>query len=891
MIVENRKYVSSIKADIAEFPEIASVEDLLESVNKTINNAPYLAACISNAITFMQKHPFPDVLNRVFTSLKDVFLKTDSNLVRYRIAVLAKECKTFIRAYQTPELMLKTMIQISHNRDPEARSCSLLLLAAMAPVMYSESHAHHLILEGLSSSNNDERSSAIYAAIEFAKLSITFCDIAIEKFDTMVSSAYVDDQTKIRILRAISSFRDSVSCCDRVDKLCRELLSGSSSKTIIVASYELLTSVAKKRAHVFEHVNFLLNELEANSSDPVLVSCLVTNLAKISNSSRWTVDQVERLLDSSQVFTSQRSPVALRQFFKCLSNIVSKPEFIPLLSKRALMLTLLMSHDDFETAVSAAAVAIKLGSFEQGTGSTVSSVVHLLPSLLNRMEDSTRKLQRSLLKLTVDYCNGLYTNNDQTLSIVTHLMNIISTSSSCYDLMLESLNAICSCSPQVYSLTIDFGWKVLNEKLEKLTQDVDMESNSDYVFTPLNLLISLVLAPQYVRTSTSPDLDEFVNKFAMKTSYRQQYDIAVLGFRYGHWKSVSLPLLENISCGRLSTTAHYWINSLIDIASAQMINFDSDLCPNTRRSSNFGFPYLFTNILSKITFTLRCFFTFIGGNLKYLEAGTDYAKYAIVTQCDLMLRDCEKIGPILDEIEKFSFDADPESRNHVILLQQFKALIEYSFWYLSATPYKPLPTNFVVMTESPMNAHLRDVIAWSRTQFAKMDQSIWQDRVNYSNVMLISDILKELYIASFYLPRAFFQLIHSTKIRLNIKVPLKKDNNDIYFASQLNKMLPVEVEGFVETNNPAGIQLVNVRAILTSEKGFSDGPPPAPVTHQRSVELNGEDNRFLARFGFSLPNHSKVNIKFSVTFTDRETKKTWQSNAAADIFIKVGRGD
>lgn len=234
-----------------------------------------------------------------------------------------------------------------------------------------------------------------------------FCDIAIEKFDTMVSSAYVDDQTKIRVLRAISSFKDSVSCCDRVDKLCRQLLSGSSSKTIIIASYELLTSVAKKRAHVYEHVGFLLNELEANSSDPVLVSCLMTNLAKISNSSQWTVDQVERLLDFSQVFTAQRSPVALRQFFKCLSNIVTKPEFIPLLSKRTLVLTLLMSHDDFETAVSAAGVAIKLGNFEQGTGSTVSSVVHLLPSLLNRMENSTRKLQQSVSSTFISFYSEL----------------------------------------------------------------------------------------------------------------------------------------------------------------------------------------------------------------------------------------------------------------------------------------------------------------------------------------------------------------------------------------------------------------------------------------------------------------------------------------------------
>lgn len=109
-----------------------------------MRDVPYLAASISNAIKFVQKNPFPDVLNRTFTLLKDIFLKTESNLIRYRIVVFARECKPFIQAYQATETMMRMMMQISHSQDAEARSCSIMLLAALAPVMHNESHVSDL---------------------------------------------------------------------------------------------------------------------------------------------------------------------------------------------------------------------------------------------------------------------------------------------------------------------------------------------------------------------------------------------------------------------------------------------------------------------------------------------------------------------------------------------------------------------------------------------------------------------------------------------------------------------------------------------------------------------------------------------------------------------------
>uniref|UniRef100_A0AC34R416 Uncharacterized protein n=1 Tax=Panagrolaimus sp. JU765 TaxID=591449 RepID=A0AC34R416_9BILA len=503
-------------------------------------------------------------------------------------------------------------------------------------------------------------------------------------------------------------------------------------------------------------------------------------------------------------------------------------------------LTILMAHEDFETAVLAAKVSIKLCSSEELTNSNT-FLIHLLPSLLSRMINAPRKLQKSVS--LIEYCNGTFVDDDQVISIVTHLMNLTSTEYSCYNLVLESLNAICSSFLKVYPTAIEFAWNILLGKLEHFNENYDMEAKIQPVFKPSNLLISLILAPDFVRGENAPNLEDFVQNFALKTSLRQQYDIAIQGFRYGHWKTVSLPLLQNIPNGQLSTISSCWLDALKHVASAKpnevnmkdlskatfqfstaSIDLES-LCPNTEKSLSFQFPSLYTTIFFKITFVLKCFFTFLNGNQGFLLAETDYARYAVVTQCDLMLRDCDKISPLIEELARFSFDADSESRTQVALLQQFHDLIGYCFSYLSVSPFKELPTPFALNTENPMNSQMRDIIAWSRSQLAKMEHSKWQDRVNLANTMLISDVLKELYQSFFYLPRAFFQLIHSTKIRLNVKVAnLSKDMSNAYVVSQVHKILPVDVEGFVETNNPAGIQFVNVKAIVTPEKGFSEMP-------------------------------------------------------------------
>lgn len=186
------------------------------------------------------------------------------------------------------------------------------------------------------------------------------------------------------------------------------------------------------------------------------------------------------------------------------------------------------------------------------------------------------------MKLTVSYCNRLFTEDDHILSIVTHLISITTISSTSYLSVLEALNAICNCTSSVYPLAIDFAWNVIKQKLELMNQDVEMKSIEDTnlqsetcILQPSNLLISLILAPNNVRGPHSPSVEEFVTDFGLKTSYRQQYDIALIGYRFGHWKTVSLPLLKNIPSGQLSSVSQAWIKALISIGTGYIADFNA----------------------------------------------------------------------------------------------------------------------------------------------------------------------------------------------------------------------------------------------------------------------------------------------------------------------------
>jgi hypothetical protein len=67
-------------------------------------------------------------------------LQIFSKLILFRIVQLNHECKPFIHAYQTSDVMLRVIMMVSHNLDSEIRALFLMLLEGLAAVVREDSH-------------------------------------------------------------------------------------------------------------------------------------------------------------------------------------------------------------------------------------------------------------------------------------------------------------------------------------------------------------------------------------------------------------------------------------------------------------------------------------------------------------------------------------------------------------------------------------------------------------------------------------------------------------------------------------------------------------------------------------------------------------------------------
>lgn len=103
-----------------------------------------IVSTITGTIEFLQQHPFPEVLNRVFNALARVFGDRTSipetKLILERIVQLTRESKPFLHSYQTPEVMIRVIMMVSHNLDPEIRALCLEMLEAMASIVCNDVH-------------------------------------------------------------------------------------------------------------------------------------------------------------------------------------------------------------------------------------------------------------------------------------------------------------------------------------------------------------------------------------------------------------------------------------------------------------------------------------------------------------------------------------------------------------------------------------------------------------------------------------------------------------------------------------------------------------------------------------------------------------------------------
>uniref|UniRef100_A0AC35F5E0 Integrator complex subunit 7 n=1 Tax=Panagrolaimus sp. PS1159 TaxID=55785 RepID=A0AC35F5E0_9BILA len=894
-------------------PTNISVDKFISQLDRALTQEPYsLVSTITSASEFLRQHPFPEVLNRLFNILAKVFGdKTsipETKVILFRIVQLTRECKPFIHAYQTSDVMLRVIMMVSHNLDPEIRALCLMLLEGLAAVVCEDSHAQHLIIEGLSAPTVIEKTAAIVAVKEFVEYSKQFCELVIQKFEDLLFSTEITSSLKVKLINILPHFRDGVTLCDRIYSLGKRLLAESLQKEVTLAAYDLLTHVAAKGIQVGDHADFLMDTIIEYKNEPIIVQRLFKNLYEISTSTHWEKEQIQRFLSFYPLCQKQKSSTALYYFLKALTVFTTESRFVKEIKSMDNNLVALLCHSNFSISVEAARIVVNLQDFDTST----STLINLLPNVIQRLSDSKPKEQKVFCKVIVDYCRSKSTTDDDVRFIIGQLINSTTANSSSFKIVLETLNSVCAQFPKIYPIAIHFAQNILDKEIVEIQtkEDIEMDQGFLSTFNPNMHLFSLLLAPEFARGSTTTTpllaLEDIVHDYGMKLNYSIRYNIAVMAFRYGHWREIALPLLQSLPLGKLQSTFSSWIKCLIHLAKSQPAAFSAkdlslsqmqmkaaqitaqNLTNVCDKGKFFKFPYACIEIFNDIIYLLHSYLVLITVNRMTLNNEHEYAKRGIAAQCKLYSARSAAALNKLDILLQRSFDVDNESRAQLFLLQQFLDLIHFSLGFFCLSPPSRMPPPFFVETNSPTNAHLLELISWARSQFSKLyeiEKETWKIRITETNVYFVKDILFKLFTNSFYLPRSFFNFIYTTKIRLNIKSEGKEtSDHGRYLVSGAAAFHPIMVEGYVETNNPAGIQAVIIHGSIAPYAKVDT--EQFKLIHQRAAELPNDINHFALHFTFNVNQTSS--IRFEASFIDKTTKKTWQSNTVEEIIIQIG---
>lgn len=310
-----------------------------------------------------------------------------------------------------------------------------------------------------------------------------------------------------------------------------------------------------------------------------------------------------------------------------------------------------------------------------------------------------------------DYCSSKSTSDESVKYTIEFLINSSSVESSAFPTILETLNAVCAQFHQIYPIVIQFAQNILDKQLQaaQIERDVEMGEYHGCLpnFKPSLHLFSLLLAPKSARGDGSITLQQAIEDYAIKTPSTHRYDIAVMGFRYGHWKEVSLPLLESLDRKMLQSTFSLWIDTLITLTKcqpselqlkcyAESTSFISrvqisleNLISTFDKGRHFKFAHSYIEIFTGILKLLRKFLNVITANSLMLANESEFPKRAIAIQCKLLNTESESVQKKFEALFKEIFDVDKESRAQLDLLKQFFDLISFCLAFFRFTP--PIP--------------------------------------------------------------------------------------------------------------------------------------------------------------------------------------------------------
>ncbi|KAF8361182.1 hypothetical protein PRIPAC_88105 [Pristionchus pacificus] len=825
-------------------------------------------ATVVNTVSLVRKNPFPSLVNSIVVRLSEIFM-TGSNSLRGVIARSLGQMDEQLLLVFSHNEVCRRLLMVSHCNDPIARGHTLTALSSIASIAKENKEVHTFIVESLSSSHKHEFNGAASAVSSFCRLSTDFTRTVIAQISEFLLSSTSPIDRKIQIISIFAKIQSDQESTQSIFALGAKLFDLNTDLTFHSTLLSSLTSLAiLTRFSIVDQLSLLLSVLSSTiESSPSLSFVALSNICRLANHAHvWTKEHISKLGEFRHRVNNEESVCCA--LLKTLGILARRrhPTHMIVLQEVLSEMSPLYNHESMK-------IRAEFIEFSVRVFVCSPSDLHR-QNLLNSISSSLsvslpREIGVKICRVTGVFLSNQEVPDDEAVSLIVSLCKLPLT----HPNSPLFLNLFCLLSQQRRSFI---------SATSKWAKDA-IQSNSSLPASQ----ISFLAFPPF---SSENEID---SRVFVKLPYSTLYEIAREGFRNGHWKSLSLPLLGLISKLSLSSGAHDWIVSLTELARSEPTKCcvsDMQQSLSSLSKAKKGFMRLSRSPLNPLqSFCYR-----------YAEAleKTRLAQMQLLSSISIFISSSSPDGlplpirpislrtsssllsslPLIDQsisewtlLLRRSFDGDDHSIDLIANEHFAISLIAYGIRCLVGKPITA-PVLLNPISDSVIMSETRALLLWASSSLQQLGGR--DGIITTKSLDHFFAVFSQLYTRPIFVPRLFFQPTRRTTIKLSISPGADGELTVSHLVP-----VPIRVDGVISTTRKTNIDTV----IVSANIHFYSNKEKDRVEVRRVDTHDG--NFFTAQFLLKFKDSAQMDI--SVELVDGEKRKTWLSDASAILRVDV----
>ncbi|GMT14951.1 hypothetical protein PFISCL1PPCAC_6248 [Pristionchus fissidentatus] len=828
-------------------------------------------ATVVNTVSLVKKNPFPNLVNSMVVRLSEHFV-SGPNSLRGAIARSLSQMEEQLLLVFSHNEVCRRLLVVSHSNDPIARAHTLFALSSIAVIAKENKEVHTFVVDSLSSSHKEEFNGACSALAAFCRLSTEFTRTVLAQISEYLLSSTSPIERKIQIVSIFSHIQSDQESSHSIFALGAKLFELNTDLTFLSTLLSSLTSLAiLTRFSILDQLSLLLSVLSSTvDCSPPLSFVALSNISRLANHAHvWTKEHISRLGEYRHRLTHDEDVCcALLHTLEVLGRR-RLPSHMGVLQEILSEMSPLYSHDSLK--IRASFIAFSTHVF-------VSSPSDLhRQNLLNSISSSLSVPLPTKIGVKISKVAGVFLTNDA----VSDEEGLLLVSSLCKLPLSHSnvtlfLHLFCLLSQKRRAFV---------PPISKWARDA-IQTPSSSSLSPSQL--SFLAFPPFA-AEKEVDVSPF-----NKLPYTILFEIVRSGFRNGHWRSISMPLLKSMTKLSLSCGTRDYLVALSQLAQSQSrkctvsdVQSSVALLALSKRSfiklsrSSLNplqsFCYRYVEALEKtrqaqmqLMSTLTVFVSFPSPDGPPLSIRPiSFRIFEVLQSCLPILSQSISEWSLL---LRRSFDGDDHSIDLISLEMYSASILVYGVKCIMESDAPNLPLLPPLSSDSVIINETRSLLLWAASSMQQLAGR--QGIVTTKTLDHFFSVFRHMYTRPVFIPRLFFQPTRRTTIKLSVSPGAEGE-----LTVSPSIPVPIRLDGVISTSRKTKIEAIIVSANIHyySARGRDR-------VEVRRVETH-DGNFFTAQFLLKFEESAQMDI--SVELVDGEKRKTWLSDASTTLRVDV----